>query len=273
MQHQVDDVHLGINLLLHVIVLVVDIGCECAFTIFLVHLLDKGQHQTFALLELRAVVVADDIRQFGLFATTLHTRQVIEALIALGGLWTLVGRQQSHEFGSQQRCVHHLTLGIAWVYAHALDGDLCRGSVEVLELQLTHVATIHRVGPLAAKLLYIEVVGTHAYLLVGVEGYTYLSVLHFRMLLQPHHCLYNLCDAGLVVSTQQGGAVCDNEVLTHMSQQLRELLRTQDHTLRQLDVATLVVLHDTRLDVSTRAIGTGVVVGYETDRGRMAFHI
>ena len=73
------------------------------------------------------------------------------------------------------------------------------GSVEVLKLQFAHIATIHRVSPVAAELLHIEVVCAHANLFVRVEGNTDITMLYLRMVSQPAHCLYNLCNARLVV--------------------------------------------------------------------------
>ena len=61
LEHDVDDVHVGINLLLHVVVLILEVNCNCALAILLVHLLYAILDEVLAVLETVAVVVADDI--------------------------------------------------------------------------------------------------------------------------------------------------------------------------------------------------------------------
>ena len=108
---------------------------------------------------------------------------------------------------------------------------LSAGGVEVLKLQFAYVAAVHRVGPVTAELLHIKVMGTHADLLVGVEGDADVAVLHFRVVSQPAHRLDNLCDARLVISTQERVAVSHDEVFAHVQQQLGELLGRHDDLL------------------------------------------
>ena len=201
MQHQVDDVHLGINLLLHIVILILHLSDDGTFTVSLIHLFCTSLDETFAVFKALTVMVADDIVQFGLFNVTLDTQQMVESLIAFCRLRTLVGRQQLGKLRSQHIGVHHLVFCIAWVYAYAFDEDLGAGSVEVLELQFPQVATIHGISPVAAELLHVEMMGTHTNLLVRVEGDADLAVLHFRMVFQPAHRLNDLCDTGLVVGT------------------------------------------------------------------------
>ena len=108
--------------------------------------------------------------------------------------------------------------------AYSFYVDFGRGRVEVFELKVAKVAAIHRVSPLAAELLDVEVVGSHAYFLVRVEAHTYVAVLHFVVVPEPAHSLHNLCNARLVVSTQQGVPVGDYDVLTLVGKKLREFL-------------------------------------------------
>ena len=108
-------------------------------------------------------------------------------------------------------------------------------------------------------------VGTHTNLLVGVEGNADISVTDVLMVTQIAHGLYNLCDTGLVVGTQQGVSVSHNQVLASVVQQFREFLRTADDTFRELDLTTIVVADDLWLDVGSAAIRTSVVVGDEAD--------
>ena len=272
-QHEVDDVHLGVNLLLHVVVLVAQLAADRSLAVALIHLHDGVLYQALALLEAVAVVVADDVRQRGVLHVRLQARQVEESLVALSGLRRLVLGQQSHELGCQQAGVHHLALGIARMHADTFNINLGRGGIEVLELQLAHVATVHGVGPLATEALHVEMVGTHAYLLVGVEGYAYVAVGNLLVLLQIDHGLHNLGYAGLVVSTQQRRAVGHDEVFAHVVQQLGKLAWRRDNALGEQNVLAVVLLDYLCLDAGTRAVGRRVVVGNETDGGHLVLDV
>ena len=146
-------------------------------------------------------MVADDVAQLGVLHIGLHARQVVEALIALGLLWCLFCRQHCRKLGRQTAGVHHLSLGIARMHAYTFYIYLSAGGVEVLKLQFAHVAAVHRVGPVTTELLHIKVMGTHADLLVRIEGDADVAMLHFRVVSQPAHCLDDFCNARLVVST------------------------------------------------------------------------
>ena len=265
-QHLVDDVHLRSHHLLHVIVLVLHFGHHRTLSITFVHPFGTGQDELLARFKLLAVVVAYDIAQLAQLGVGLHANEVVEALIALGGLGGLVGRQHGGELDSQTVGIHHLTLGIARMHAHALDGNLGRGGVEVLKLQLAHFASVHRVGPVAAELRHVEVMGTHANLLVGVEGYANLAVPDVLVVAQIAHRLHDFGNAGLVVGTEQCVAVGHNEVFAHVAEQFGKLLRTQHNALGEQNVASVVLLHDARFDVGTATVGAGVVVGNEAYR-------
>ena len=111
------------------------------------------------------------------------------------------------------------------MHTDAPDDNLGRGRIEVLELQFTDVAAIHGVGPVAAKALDVEMMGTHAYFLVGVEGYAYLAMTYLLMLLQIDHGLHDFGNARLVVGTQECRAIGDDEVLADVLEQFGELTR------------------------------------------------
>ena len=90
MQHHVDYVHLWVNLLLHVIILVLDLRCDGSLAILRVHGLYHALDGALAVFEVVAVVVADDIAHRSIFYVTLHTQQMEESLVTLGGLRTFV---------------------------------------------------------------------------------------------------------------------------------------------------------------------------------------
>ena len=123
-QHEVDDVHLRVYLLLHVVVLVADNTCYGALSVTFVHLLGTVQNKALAVFKTVAVVVADDVAEASLFHTGGNAQQMIETLIALSRLWCLVGRQHGGKLHGQTVGIDHLVFGIARVYADALDGNL-----------------------------------------------------------------------------------------------------------------------------------------------------
>ena len=117
-QDEVDDVHLWIDLLLHIIVLVADHTLHSTLAVAFVHLFGTTLDEAFAVFKLVAVVVADDVTQTGLFHIRRDAQQVVESLIGLCCLGGLVSRQHSGKLHGQTVGIEHLVFGIAWVYAH-----------------------------------------------------------------------------------------------------------------------------------------------------------
>ena len=219
-EHDINDVHVRINLLLHIIVLVVDNRLDGSVAILLVHLVHAVLDEVLAAFKLVAVVISDDVAEFCLLAAALDADEVVEALVAFSLLRSLVLRNHVLEFHSQSACIHHLALGIACMNAHALDDDFSSGSIEVLVFQVAQVTAIYGVRPVAAKLLYIEMMRTHTDFLVRIETNADISVLDFVVVAQIAHSLYDFSDARLVVSTQQGSTVCHDDILSLVSLQL-----------------------------------------------------
>ena len=108
--------------------------------------------------------------------------------------------------------------------------DFGPGSIEVLILQFAQVPSVNGVGPLAAELLYIEMVCAPAYFLIGVKAYAYVSVLDFIVIAQIAHRLHDFCDACLVVSPEQRGAVGDDKVFPDVFFQFGKLFSRRYHT-------------------------------------------
>ena len=252
--------HLRVNLLLHVVVLVVHRDAHRSLAVFFVHGDGLFLDEVLSFLKPFAVVVADNIAQLGLFDVALYAQQMVEALVAFGLFGRLVFWHPLGKLGSQPVGVDHLSLGIARMHAHALDGNLGRGCVEVLKLQVAQVAAVHRIGPLASETLHVEVVGAHADFLIGIEGDADVAVANLLVVAQPAHGLHNFSNAGLVVGSQQRGAVGHDKVFANMLQQFGELLRSAHDARAQLDVVALIVSDNLRLHVFSRAVGRRVVV-------------
>ena len=273
MQHQIYHVHLRVNLLLHIVVLVLCFKCYSTLTIFLVHRSHHAGQCALALLKTVAVVVAYNVVHARLLNTSLYTQQVIESLITLGSLRALIRRQHRSQFHRQQVGIHHLVLGIARMHAYTFYIYLGAGSIKVLKLQLAHIAAIHRVAPFATEFLYIKVVRAHTNLLVRVKGHANIAVLYLLVVAQVAHRFYYLGYARLVVGTKQRGAVSHNQVLACVLQQLGEFGGTHHNTLRKQNIAAVVVVYDMRVDISTRAVGTGIVVRNKSDGRNLIFRV
>ena len=265
LQYDVDNVHVGLNHLFHVVVLILDIAINSTLTIFLVHLLCTFNHQSLACLKLVAVVVADYIGELCLFGIGVHSEQVEESLVSLSCLGSLVGRKHRCKFHGKSVGIDHLALCISWVHTHSVDSNLRTGSVEVLVFQFSQVATVHSVCPFTSKSLYVEVMGTHTDFLVGIKSHAYVAMLNLLVVAQIAHCLNNLGNTRLVVGTEQSVSVGYDKILTHMLKQFREFLRRGDDALREQNVTAVVVGDDMCLNVGSRTVRTSVVMTDESD--------
>ena len=89
---------------------------------------------------------------------------------------------------------------------------------------------------------------------------------------QVGHSRDNLGYAGLVVCSEKGVAVGDNQVFTDVRFQLGELADGRDDAffLAEHDVCAVVVLDDSWFDVFAAAVGTRVHVSDESDGGDLS---
>ena len=123
------------------------------------------------LLELGAVVVAQDQRHRHRARVALDLVRVHEPLAALGRLGReRVGRQALDEARCELDRVHELALGAAGMDADAGERDLELDRRERLVLDLADDRPVDRVGEVRAEVLEVEVVGAVADLLVDGEA-------------------------------------------------------------------------------------------------------
>ena len=157
------------------------------------------------------------------------------------------------------------------MYVASAESHLGDGGVEVLELQLADFAAVHRVGPLGAETLHVELVRALTYLLVGIESYADGAVLDLGMFLKISHGADYLCDAGLVVGAKQCGAVGHDQILTFIAEQFGKLFGRQYDILFGIQhyCRAVVVAHYPRLHVQATHVGRCVEVGDKTDSRHM----
>ena len=254
---------MGLDLLQHVAVAVVDVQLDSALAVALVQAGGDMFHLGLAGGELGGIVVAHDVAQLGGGHITYHAGQVEEALAALGVLGTGESGQSGMELHGHILGVDHGILGAAGVDAETVNGHNSRGGVEVLIADLAGVLAVDGVGVGGAEALDIKQAGTLADLLVGGKADAQLAVgaLLGNNALQHRH---DLGHTGLVVGAQQGRAVGGDESLTlHLGQE-RELGGVQ-HSAggRQYNLAAVVVGVDLRVDVFAAGVIGGVHMGDE----------
>ena len=262
-----DQVEVGLYLFLHVVVAVLQLQHHGARAVLSVQAGGDFLHQGLAGGELFAVMVADDVVQLGGGHIAAHLIQVEEALKALGVLGHLFGGQGGGELHGNGLGVLHQVLGAAGMHREAVHGDHRVGGIEVLVLQLAHVAAVHRVGELCAETVHVKEVGALAHLFVRGEADAELAVGDV-LLLNTLHCGHNLGDAGLVVRAQQSGAVGGDQGLALPVGQLGEFFH--GHVLAgtgKQHVAAVVVLKHLGLHVLAGGGGSGVHVRHKAQSG------
>ena len=152
---------------------------------------------------------------------------------------------------------------------------LGRRSVEILELQFADFSAIHSISPLATELLHIKKMRSHTDFFIGIKAHPDSAMLDFRMFPKVDHSLYDFRNTGFVVSSQQGMAVRDNQILSHMIRQFGKLLRRGDNSLfsAQYNVPTIVLLHDSQLHILSRVIRRSIDMSYKADCRHFAFRV
>ena len=153
----------------------------------------------------------------------------------------------------------------------ALDADCSACGVEVLILQLADLAAVHGVCILCSEFLNVEFHHAASYLLVRGESYLDVSMLELRMLDYILHGIHDFGDAGLVVSSQEGCAVCCDDGLALVVQQFRELARLQAQARNALErnLASVIVLYDLRFHIVAGSVRSSVGMCYETHSGHI----
>ena len=263
------NLHAVLEHLVHVVILVLHIAHHAVFPIAPVHLIGSLGHGGLALLEALHAVIPDDVDHGGLFHLAAHLLEMEEALIAIRAAGGLQGGQQGVELHGHQQGVFHLVLGRAGMDAEAVDRDMRHGCIEGLVFKVRNIAAVQGVGKVRTEALHVEVAGAPADLLVRREAQADLAMGSlFRQ--QLFHRLENDGHAGLVVGTQQRGAVGADQILAHKFGKFREPGRLHDDVflLVEDDVSALVV-NDLGLDVLSGEIRRGVHMGNETDGGQM----
>ena len=264
----VHNIHTGLDLLPHIVIAILQGQLQSAGTVLPVDVVPGGGHEILLFPELLAVVVPDDVAQNSLLYLALHIRQVDEALVALCVFRLLLDRQQAVKLHGDALRIHHLVLGGARMYIQPMDRHHGRGRVKVLVFQFSQCAAVGGIGIVRAEALHVEVIRPGADLLVRCK-----ADLHRGML--ASFCQEPLCrgqdfrHTGLVVGSQEGRAIGDDQVLAYVSGQGLIFLRLQKDALLlvQEDIPS-IVLDDSGLDILAGGIRSRIHVGDQADGGQ-----
>ena len=192
-----------------------------------------------------------------------------EAFVALGALGALVGRQKVIQLLGDVKGVAHLAFGVARMHIATLDMDLCRGGVEVLELELPYLAAVHGIGIFGVEAGHVKLDHSPANLFVGSETNAHGAVLKLGMIHNILHRVHDFSNTGFIVGAEQRSTVGGDDGLALMSQQFGEFgsLEAEARNTFQGDVGAVVVLDYLGLDVFSGGVGGGVHMGDEADCG------
>ena len=258
---------MGLDLFQHIAVAVLDLHFYGTCAVLAVQVIGNVLQIVLLELQLGGIVVAQDVAQLCGGDIAVHLAQVVEALTPLGGLGTCHHGQSTVELHGNVGGVDHGVLGRAGVHREAVDGHGSSGGVEVLVLNVAGIAAVHRVGKVCTKAGNIEQVGTLADLLVRGKADAQLAV-GAALADDGLHSGHDLSHTGLIVCTQQGGAVGGDEGLAlHGGKEgeggdLHHLAGGGQH-----HIAAVIVLVQDGVHVLAAGIRGGVHVGDQTQCG------
>ena len=216
------------------------------------------------------VVVADDVAELDLGRGTLDGDWVVEALVALGVLRTLEGRDHLLELGSHGNCVDHDVLGATGVNHDALEVDVSVGGVEALVVELAESLAVDGIAVRSTEFIQVKQACAVTDLLVRDKCNLERRVCELGVIAQALEQRTNLSHTGLIVSGKQRGAVGANDVHAHKILEVRDLLLGGCDGLavdNAGDQVTALIVDDVRLDARGRRVDDGIQVRAKHQRG------
>ena len=199
---------------------------------------------------------------------------MVETLAVLSVFGAVVIRQGVVELNGNVLRILHGVLCAARMDREAVYRDKSSGSVKVFIADFARFVAVHRVGIGCAKMLHIKQVSTLANLLIGGKAHADLAVGAFFFLQDLQHghnlghtgfvvrCFQNLSDAGLVVRTQQGGAIGGDQGLALELCQEWELPGAENCAgTGQDNIAAVIIFMDLGLHILARCIGGSIHMG------------
>ena len=260
----------ALELLGHVAILLVNLNTNGILAIALVQERSDILQDLLAVGKDLGVMIADDVAELDLGRGALDGDWVVEALIALGVLRTLEGRDHLLELGSHGDGIDHDVLGAAGVNHDALEVDVGVSCVEALVVELAEGLAVDGIAVRCAKFVQIKQACTVADLLVRDKRNLERRMSELRVVAQALEQGADLSHTGLIVSGKQRGAVGANDVHAHEIFEVRDLLLGGSDGLAVDNAGnqvTALVVDDVRLDARGRRVDDRVQVRAKHQRG------
>ena len=260
----------AVELLGHVAIFLVNLNADGILAIALIQECGDILQNLLAVSKNLSVVIADDVAELDLGRGALDGDWVVEALIALGVLRALEGRDHLLELGSHGDGIDHDVLGAAGVNHDALEVDVGVSCVEALVVELAEGLAVDGVAVCCAKFVQVKQACTVTDLLVRDKRNLECRMSELRVVAQALEQGANLSHTGFIVSGKQRGAVGANDVHAHKILEVRDLLLGGSDGLavdNAGDQVTALVVDDVRLDARGRRVDDGVQVRAKHQRG------
>ena len=212
-------------------------------------------------------MIPDDETDCRLIYSAADACRMVESLIAFGLLRSFPHREVVNYFSCQSDGVEHLAFGIAGMNVSPLYSDSCSSGIEVLIFNLTHFTSVHRVCPITAETLHVKLMCSQADLFIRIKSDADFSVFDFGMFLKIFNGRDYLSNSCLVVGTEQGMPVGNNQIFTDMVLQFGKLRRRKDDVFlsTQRDVSSLIVLDNSRIHILSAHVWAGVEMRDKAD--------
>ena len=253
----------AVELLGHVAILLVNLNADGILAIALVQERGDILQDLLAVGKNLGVVVTDDVAELDLGRGTLDGDWVVEALVALGVLRTLEGRDHLLELGSHGDCVDHDVLGAAGVNHDTLEVDVGVSCVEALVVELTESLAVDGIAVRSTEFIQVKQACAVTDLLVGDKRNLECRVCELGVVAQALEQRANLSHTSLIVSGKQRGTVGANDVHAHKILEVRDLLLSGSDSLAVNDAGhqvTALVVDDVRLDSRSGRVDDGIQV-------------
>ena len=253
----------AVELLGHVAILLVNLNTDGILAIALVQERGDILQDLLAVGKNLSVVVADDVAELDLGRGTLDGDWVVEALVALGVLRALKGRDHLLELGCHGDCVDHDVLSAAGVNHDTLEVDVGVSCVEALVVELTESLAVDGIAVRSTEFIQVKQACAVTDLLVGDKRNLECRVCELGVVAQALEQRANLSHTSLIVSGKQRGTVGANDVHAHKILEVRDLLLSGSDSLAVNDAGhqvTALVVDDVRLDSRSGRVDDGIQV-------------
>ena len=139
---------------------------------------------------------------------------MVKAFIPLSVFRLFPRREDLLPLTGNRQGVFHLAFAVTGMHADTMKNNRRIGSIEVFILQAPKLAAINRISKVSSKFSHVKFISTAARFLIRRKAHTDFAVLYFGVLHQIFHRADNGRNSGLIVCSQQSGAIGKHDVLS-----------------------------------------------------------